>query len=112
MIFFAGPKLFLRVKDTISCVCTSVTSPLCVSVISAKKKHDSLRKFHLTYGLALENYLPDRANHYRKCQTDPKIFPFGITLMVSEKYLTSSCRQRMGRPLSESGSRLYTVVCL
>ena len=36
--------------------------------ISAKKR-DSLRKFHRTYGLPLENYLSDRANHYRKCPT-------------------------------------------
>ena len=36
--------------------------------ISAKKR-DSLRKFHRTYGLPLENYLSVRANYYRKCPT-------------------------------------------
>ena len=33
------------------------------------KKRNSLRKFHRTYGLPLENYLSNRANHYRKCPT-------------------------------------------
>ena len=37
--------------------------------ILAPKKRDSLRNFHRTYGLPLENYLPDRTNHYRKCPT-------------------------------------------
>ena len=32
-------------------------------------KCDLLRKFHGTYGLPLENYLPERANHYQKCRT-------------------------------------------
>ena len=33
------------------------------------KKHDSLRKSHRTYGLPLENYLPDRVNNFWKCPT-------------------------------------------
>ena len=46
MVFFEGPKLKFR-----------------------PKRRDSLRKFHRTYGLPLENYLSDRADHYRKCPT-------------------------------------------
>ena len=37
--------------------------------VSTKKKRDSLQNFHRTLGLLLENYLPDRTNHYRKCPT-------------------------------------------
>ena len=37
--------------------------------ISAKKKRDLLQNFHRTYSLPLENYLPDRTNHNRKCPT-------------------------------------------
>ena len=41
------------------------------------KKRDSVRKFHTTYGLPLENYLSDRANHYQKCTTVRR--PLGTT---------------------------------
>ena len=46
------------------------------------KKRDPLRKFHRTYGLPLENYLSDRANHYRKCLTVRR--PLGNTVRSEE----------------------------
>ena len=56
MVIFAGPKHKFR-----------------------QKKRDSLRKFHRTYGLPLENYLSDRVNHYRKCPTVRR--PLGNTVV-------------------------------
>ena len=53
------------------------------------EKRDSLRKFHRTYGIPLENYLSDRANHYRKCPTVRR--PLGNTvLMMQQLFLNDS----------------------
>ena len=48
------------------------------------KKRDPLRKFHRTYGLPLENYLSDRANHYRKCLTVRR--PLGNTGVGEKRF--------------------------
>ena len=45
--FFAGPKLKFRPQNT----------------------GFAPKFFYRTFGLPLENYLPDRTNHYRKCPT-------------------------------------------
>ena len=43
---------------------------------------------------------------------DPKIFPFGITLMVSEVFDELMQVTPGAASESESGSGLYSVVCL
>ena len=77
--------------------CESLTTHMVIfcrsqAQISAKKNNrDSLRKFHRTYGLLLENYLSDQANHYRKCPTVRR--PLGKT---GRNYFMINLHESMG----------------
>ena len=87
--FYAGIRLLLKRKHLFflhffTNYCESQRTHMIIfcgsqAQISAKKKRDSLRKFHRTYGLPLENYLSDGANHYRKCTTVRR--PLGNTVI-------------------------------